>query len=324
LDPEQGSPKSKKTLVHGFHAAMGGFAIQSHFLDTQYPITSQGRLTLSTDGVCWLLQMAPEVFPDLSEDEILDKSKASTLVKALTCLQAFWFCLQCVARLTMHTSISLLELNVFGHCICTFVIYAIWWNKPMDVSEPVLLRSEDRPEFRSLIALLCSYSSREVPLLPSPLDEYLLRGEEYTGYRNARTPYDNISLSFQPSRQTQSAHMSYHHRPPEDQSYSHQYSSPERCGLQVAHHYGDMNAQFDDMDSSDLGPRAADENVFLNSLHSYRPQSSYQTHDSEEHRYIGERGPQVCDDEEQIDEFAGLRIERLVQLLNLDESDPQM
>jgi hypothetical protein len=303
---------------------MGGFAIQSHFLDTQYPITSQGRLTLSREGVCWLLQMAPEVFPDLSEDEILDKSKASTLVKALTCLQAFWFCLQCVARLTMHTSISLLELNVFGHCICTFIIYAIWWNKPMDVSEPILLGSEDNPEFRSLIALLCSYSSRKVPLLPSPIDEYFLRGNVYTGFPNARMRRDKKSMNFQHSRQTQSADMSYHHQPPEDQSHSYQYNSPERCGLQVAHHHGDMSAQFDAMDSSDLGSRPADENVFLSLLRSYRPRSSSQTQDSEDVDYIRERGPQVCDDEEQIDEFAGLRIERLVQLLDLDESDPQM
>lgn len=160
-DPEQKPTPiehPKITLVHGFYAAMGGYAIQSHCLDKQYPITGQGRLTLTKGGILWLLQMAPEVFPNLSEDEILDKSKASTLVKALTCLQAFWFCLQCFVRLTMDTSISLLELNVFGHCICTFIIYAIWWHKPLDITEPTVLRVDGRPELRGLIAILCSYT----------------------------------------------------------------------------------------------------------------------------------------------------------------------
>lgn len=113
-------------MVHGFCAAMGGYAIRPHYLDKQYSITTQGRLTLTKCGIIWLLEVAPGVFPKLNEDEIPDKSKASTLIKTLTCLQALWLCLQCIVRLTADTSISLLELNVFCHCICTFIIYAIW------------------------------------------------------------------------------------------------------------------------------------------------------------------------------------------------------
>lgn len=158
---------------------MGGYAIRSHSLDGQYPITSQGRLTLTKDGIQWLLKYAPEVFPDLTKAGILDKSKASTLVKTLTCLQALWFCLQCIVRLTMSTSISLLELNVFGHCICTFIIYTIWWNKPMDVAEPTFLSLEDRPELTGLIALLCSYTSLMVPRLPHPLSQCVETGAIY-------------------------------------------------------------------------------------------------------------------------------------------------
>jgi hypothetical protein len=32
--------------------------------------------------------------------------------------------------------ISLLELNTFGHAICTLVTYFLWWRKPLDVQEP--------------------------------------------------------------------------------------------------------------------------------------------------------------------------------------------
>jgi hypothetical protein len=235
-----GSP-SNTTMVHGFYAAMGGFAVQSRYLSKAHTLTSRRRFTLSHESVFRLLRMAPEVFPDLDEDEILDKSKASTLVKALTCLQALWFCLQCTVRLTMNTSISLLELNVFGHCICTFIIYALWWNKPMEVSEPTFLRLEVRPEYRSLIALLCLFPEGRVPRLPPPLDDCFLSGNVFSRRKHS-------------DRQTQPPYLSHH----------------EQDGI-------------------------------------------YGTH-----------GLDVHDSEKQIDKCAGLRIEQLLQFLNLNESDPHM
>jgi hypothetical protein len=262
-DPEQGSPSKscpRITLVHGFYAAMGGYVVQSHFLDGQHPFTGQGRLTLTKEGMIRLLQNAPEIFPNLTEDEILDKSKASTLVKTLTCLQAFWFCLQCVVRLTMSTSISLLELNVFGHCVCTFIIYAIWWNKPMDIYEPTILEIEDRPDLQGLVALLCSYTSMTVPRLPHPLAECVVQGHEYR-------PQDHSSLSW---FRAQPDHLDYWN----------------------ARYRGSLNTRFYDMDSSVRSERVS--------------------------WHIG-RGPHAHSNERQVYECAGLRIEQVRQLLNLDE-----
>jgi hypothetical protein len=302
-DSEQGSlhaSQSKINMVHGFYAAMGGFAVNSHHLGKAYTITGRERFTLSCWSVFWLLRMAPELFPDLSEDEILDKSKASTLVKALTCLQALWFCLQCIVRLTMKTSISLLELNVFVHCVCTFIIYALWWNKPMDISEPTILRVEDRPEFRSLIALLCSYPKGEVPRLPPPLDECFLSGQEYNGRvkdSDPQTADEDVSLDSQQGCQTQSCHLSRN----------------ERSGRSVAsqrhgrHHQLTQRSQPESFDHLDTQSDVAGS-----------PSRSI------EYEYPGRYGPEVHDDEKQIDECAGLRIERLRQLLKLDESDPYM
>jgi hypothetical protein len=239
------SPQSKITMVHGFYAAMGGFVVRSHDAGKVYTITGRKRLTLHSESVIWLLRMAPGLFPDLSEDEILDKSKASTLVKALTCLQALWFCLQCIVRLTMNTSISLLELNVFGHCVCTFIIYALWWNKPMEISEPTLLSLEGRPEFRSLIALLGSHPDGKAPRLPPPLDECFFSGHEYHG----ETKYQSGTRSYTTGSPSRDIEYDY---------------TPNFCG------------------------------------------------------------PKVYDDETQTDECAGLRIEQLLQLLDLDESDSHM
>ena len=38
--------------------------------------------------------------------------------------------------------ISLLELNTFGHAVCTILIYLIWWEKPFEVDFPTVVSSQ--------------------------------------------------------------------------------------------------------------------------------------------------------------------------------------
>ena len=268
---------------------MGGYAIQSHCLDEQYLITGQGRVTLTKEGILFLLKNAPEVLPMLTEDEILDKSKASTLVKSLTCLQAFWFCLQCIVRLTMNSAISLLELNVFGHCICTFIIYAIWWTKPLDICEPTVLRAEGRPELQGLIALLCSYTSRTVPRLPPPLDECVIGGRAY---------------------RKQSRCLECHMADGSDKYYQALTGSLiHRCSPEQGVDYGTQYRGYLDTSFGLRGGSSAP-------LVSYIPPSETRMYDVV--------GPNAHDTETKIFEYAGLRVERLERLLNLDESDSLM
>ncbi|KAM0705049.1 hypothetical protein Q7P35_007836 [Cladosporium inversicolor] len=68
-----------------------------------------------------------------------DPSKASGLAKFITCAQAFWFCSQCIARLSQDMAVSLLELNTFAHCVSAFFIYLFWWHKPYDVATYVYI-----------------------------------------------------------------------------------------------------------------------------------------------------------------------------------------
>ncbi|THV67146.1 hypothetical protein D6D28_07722 [Aureobasidium pullulans] len=70
------------TLTHGFYAAMGGFAIQAENLGLGCP-EEVTTLVLDEAGLLYVLDKLPEVFPDLPESEILDKSKASTLAKSI-------------------------------------------------------------------------------------------------------------------------------------------------------------------------------------------------------------------------------------------------
>ncbi|KAK3353859.1 hypothetical protein B0T25DRAFT_454831 [Lasiosphaeria hispida] len=122
------------TLVHGFYAAMGGFAFQTPeaLNDLGLPHT---RMALNFEALERLIDDLghPAMFPDgqssataNESDNILDKSKSDWLAKLFVCIQAFWFCTQCVSRISEGLPITLLELNTFGHSVCVLLIYVIW------------------------------------------------------------------------------------------------------------------------------------------------------------------------------------------------------
>ena len=92
------------TIVHGFYAVMGGFAIQipgnlpksRKFLPTD--ATETWFLDHMTVGMMLKRQAWLDKIPDLSEAEIKSKSKANGLAKFLVCIQASWFAAQCLTR----------------------------------------------------------------------------------------------------------------------------------------------------------------------------------------------------------------------------------
>lgn len=143
---------------------MGGFVIQARDLGSNY---GTGDFVLSGRGIDFLARTEPESVPNISESEVLDKSKASTLTKTIVCLQALWFCIQCIARLSQGASISFLELNVLGHCLCVFATYAMWWKKPTDVNGPTdLFDSNGLREYTDVVYLF-SGRSGALPTFPT-------------------------------------------------------------------------------------------------------------------------------------------------------------
>lgn len=146
------SRRAEWKLVHGFYALMGGFALHveipeipsnpdrrvQHKLESFLP-DNHRRAILTADGITFLLDRAPSALPDITAEQIRDKSKADGLKKTLVCAQALWFCVQCITRLAQSLSVSLLELNTFGHALCTLAIYIFWWDKPLDIEEPTTI-----------------------------------------------------------------------------------------------------------------------------------------------------------------------------------------
>jgi hypothetical protein len=132
--------KNKWTMTHSFWAVMGGLAINANESERFVPSDLSPKLT--EKGINLLLKKEPTLLPDISEDDLKDKSKGDWLTKSLACIQATWFCVSCLVRVGQQLPLSLLELNTFAHAICTIIVYFIWWKKPLDVERPVLITSE--------------------------------------------------------------------------------------------------------------------------------------------------------------------------------------
>ena len=173
-------PWADITLIHGFYIVMGGYAFDVS-KDTKPRIWPRkvNRLTPSPVAVlgCLISQDKDlrEVLPFLTEEEIWDKSKANGLAKTIVCVQAAWFCTQCIARLGQGLPISLLELNTFAHAICALLVYVLWWNKPLDVHEPTVIDVSHSDVARYICALAWSGPQAPVPHLRrvSPVDDRL-------------------------------------------------------------------------------------------------------------------------------------------------------
>ena len=173
-------PWADITLIHGFYIVMGGYAFDVS-KDTKPRIWPRkvDRLTPSPIAVlgCLISQDRDlkEVLPFLTEEEIWDKSKANGLAKTIVCVQAAWFCAQCIARLGQRMPISLLELNTFAHAICALLVYVLWWNKPLDVHEPTVIDVSQSDAARYICALAWSGPQAPVPHLRrvSPVGDQL-------------------------------------------------------------------------------------------------------------------------------------------------------
>ena len=87
-------------------------------------------------------RVSPHIIPDLSASSIMDKSKANGLARALLCLQALWYCLQCIGRLAHGLPISVLELNTLVHAICALLSLDFWTKKPLAAEKPIFFEDD--------------------------------------------------------------------------------------------------------------------------------------------------------------------------------------
>jgi len=120
------------SLVHSHYAAMGGFIIR-------YNMSSEGErggvpYHLTADDVIFLRKSGHlKKLPNITRDELCDKSKSDPLLKLIAIIQIIWSIFQISARTLQRLPISLLELNVLALAACALVICLLSWDKPKHV-----------------------------------------------------------------------------------------------------------------------------------------------------------------------------------------------
>ena len=127
---------------------MGGFVLDT----SPTPILgSETRFVLTPRGVRFVMKNAPELIPDLSEDSLLDRSKADGFQKSLFIWQLGYFCCSCAERLVVGLPVSLLEVSTVAHALCMLSVCLLWWRKLWNVLEPTIISG---PRARDIAALL--------------------------------------------------------------------------------------------------------------------------------------------------------------------------
>jgi hypothetical protein len=83
--------------------------------------------------------------PYITLEEINDKSKSDSLVRAITVIQITWMVIQIIVRAFRSLAISQLEISVIAFATCAIIIYGINWEKPKAVQVPITIISYPGP-----------------------------------------------------------------------------------------------------------------------------------------------------------------------------------
>ena len=84
-----------------------------------------------------LLRAGKIDFPNVTVEEIEDRSKSDGFSKTIALGQTLWFVAQCIARRSQHLDLTLVELLTLSLAVLNGLMYFLWWNKPLDVRCPV-------------------------------------------------------------------------------------------------------------------------------------------------------------------------------------------
>ena len=125
------------TKTHGHFIQMEGFMLFEG--DNPKGVLSPSRFSE-------LLTAGKIEFPNVTAEEIKDRSKTDGFSKTIALGQTLWFVAQCVARRAQHLDLTPVELLTLSLAVLNGVMYFLWWDKPMDVRCPVRVYLLDKSE----------------------------------------------------------------------------------------------------------------------------------------------------------------------------------
>ncbi|KAF7972794.1 hypothetical protein HWV62_17078 [Athelia sp. TMB] len=120
-------PESPWTNTHAFFALSRGFRY--------YDYDGKPWEALSATEVLRLVRRGKLIPP--TRAEIKDRSKGDVVTKMVAIIQTLWFVMQCMARWSQNLPMTQLEVMTLAYTAITLVIYAFWWEKPLNVACPI-------------------------------------------------------------------------------------------------------------------------------------------------------------------------------------------
>ncbi|KAI0888352.1 uncharacterized protein GGS22DRAFT_198125 [Annulohypoxylon maeteangense] len=144
------------TLKHAFYADSGGF----HLQPAEGP-----SFPINASTLHFLVSRQYIKLPEISSEEIWDKSKADVFAKSFTLLQTGWIAIQSIARAIQGLSISPMELFTLAFLVSTASSYFFWWHKPQDVKIPIVIECK-----YSIATILAENGVLDTRYANTPLD----------------------------------------------------------------------------------------------------------------------------------------------------------
>lgn len=117
-----------RTYLHGFFANMGGFELNC---------SDCPSFRVNSKHIRWLFKKGYISMPEVSDEELWDKSKQDTLTKGITCLQSAFLIMICIGRTAQGLALTTLELSTVAVVACSIMTSICWLRKPQDVRHPV-------------------------------------------------------------------------------------------------------------------------------------------------------------------------------------------
>jgi len=154
------------TVRHGFFADMGGIILQPK---------SSAPFLVNSRQLAYLVEKEYIKCPSITAEEIWDKSKADTLAKIITLIQASWLVIQLLGRAILHLPTTTLELSAGAIVFCTFGTFFCWLHKPADVHKGIVITTEAT----TAQILIDAGEAAAVPYRHTPLD--FVAKEMFTG-----------------------------------------------------------------------------------------------------------------------------------------------
>jgi hypothetical protein len=125
-------------LSHGFYFNMGALNLETKD-GYEIPVCRKHYCgdgwteRICNEDVITLRLMDLIKYPEVSKQEIQDRSKGDTFVKIFALLQSAWFVFSAVSRAIAKLPVSPIELSCCAYVFCTCITYAFWWHKPKDI-----------------------------------------------------------------------------------------------------------------------------------------------------------------------------------------------